>query len=56
MSGTPYFGTRNHERFVPMYAPGADYSKVGWSSKSQYLNGVMLSCRSRLLSVRWPRV
>lgn len=53
-----YFGTRNHERFVPMFIPGADYSRVGYSSKSQYLNGGARLRRSKATHreyvMTWP--
>lgn len=34
-----YFGTRGHMQWVPACAVNPDFSKVGWSTQMQYLNG-----------------
>jgi len=34
-----YFGTRGYMQWVPACAVNPDFSKVGWSSQMQYLNG-----------------
>lgn len=34
-----WFGTRGHMQWVPAPATGGDFSEVGWSASSQYLNG-----------------
>ena len=39
MAGQMWFGTRGYMQWVPAPAVDTDFSKVGWSSQMQYLNG-----------------
>lgn len=39
MAGVIWFGTRKYMQWVPAPAINADFSRAGWASKTQFLNG-----------------
>lgn len=58
MKNHMWMGTRNHEQWVPEVAPGVDYTREGWSTRTTNLRGgarIRASKAShRVFNMEWP--